>query len=80
MLNCAGPGVPEISVYSTDNNLIETWENNENVVDILKEKTLPRTIRLNVTVEGGYVAQVSLKLPPNLDESGDVKYPMLVNV
>ncbi|CAH1961628.1 unnamed protein product [Acanthoscelides obtectus] len=31
-------------------------------------------------VAGGFKANVMLRLPPNLDESGSTKYPMVVNV
>lgn len=80
VLNCAGPGVPEISIYNESNKFITTWESNEKIVEVLKEKTIPKNIRFNVTLDGGFTAQVNLRLPPNLDQSGNVKYPMLVNV
>lgn len=80
VLNCAGPCVPEISIFNENNKFVTTWETNKKIVDVLKDKTLPTDIRFNVTIDGGFVAQVNLKLPPNLDKSGDVKYPMLVNV
>lgn len=79
VLNCAGPGVPEIAFYSSrDRKLVARWENNGKIVEFVKNKALPKIIRFNVTVDGGYKAQVSLRLPPNMDES--VKYPMIVNV
>lgn len=78
VLNCAGPGVPEIILYNAEGTKIETWENNKMLVDILKGKALPETKRFTFEVADGFQAQVSLKLPPNLNTS--VKYPMLVNV
>lgn len=80
ILNCAGPGVPEMSIWSTPNTSLEVWENNENVVKILHEKSIPVIKRMKFPVAGGFNAEVMLKLPPNMITSGDVKYPMLVNV
>lgn len=78
VLNCAGPGVPEITLYDADGVKIETWENNKILVEMLRGKALPETKRFTFEVADGFQAQVSLKLPPNLNTS--VKYPMLVNV
>ena len=55
-------------------------ESNNEIVDMLKDKVLPTIKRLEVDVPGGFKAQVQLLLPPNLDTSGETKYPLLVNV
>lgn len=46
----------------------------------MADKAVPLIERFTVDVTGGYVAQVQLKLPPNIDKTGETKYPMLVNV
>ncbi|PSN29471.1 Venom dipeptidyl peptidase 4, partial [Blattella germanica] len=79
-LTCAGPGVPEISLFNRQNERQMVLETNEDVRQMLEGKTLPTTKRLEVDVPGGFKAQVQLFLPPNLDTSGKTKYPLLVNV
>lgn len=80
VLNCEGPGVPETSLYSIDDGKIEIWEDNEEMVELIQEKLVPSSQRFNFSVADGFTAQVYLRLPPNLDTSGNTKYPMLVNV
>lgn len=79
-LNCAGPGVPEISVYASNHKKLETWEDNEEVSELVAEKLIPKFEKMEVELAGGFKAQVLLQLPPNLDRSGNVKYPIIVNV
>ena len=55
-------------------------EANDDIREMLKDKSLPSTKLLEVDVPGGFKAQVQLLLPPNLDTSGKTKYPLLVNV
>lgn len=80
VLSCEGPGVPEISVYNINGTKQTTWEDNDDVVELLEDKLVPITERFTVSLADGFVAQVQLKLPPNLDRTGETKYPMLVNV
>lgn len=80
VLSCEGPGVPEISVYSINRTKQATWEDNDDVVELLEDKLVPVTERFTVTLANDFVAQVQLKLPPNFDRTGETKYPMLVNV
>lgn len=80
-LTCDGPGVPEISLYSSKNRIkLETWENNEELLELIEDKLIPITQTFTVPLEDDFEAYVQLKLPPNLDRSGDTKYPMIVNV
>lgn len=80
VLNCEGPGVPETSLYSINNTKLEVWEDNEEMVELIEDKLVPSSQRFNFTIDDGFTAQVYLRLPPNLDTSGNTKYPMLVNV
>lgn len=79
-LNCAGPGVPEVTIYDSNHKKIETWETNEELNELVEEKQMPTIKRFEVDVEGGFKAQVLLQLPPNMDMTGEVKYPMIVDV
>ncbi|KAL0273764.1 UNVERIFIED_CONTAM: hypothetical protein PYX00_006369 [Menopon gallinae] len=45
-----------------------------------KSKTMPVIERISVPVPGGFNAQAVIHLPPGIDKSGNVKYPLLVNV
>jgi dipeptidyl-peptidase-4 len=55
-------------------------ESNNELRQLLQGKVLPTVKRLEVSVPGGFNAQVQLWLPPNIDTSGKTKYPLLVNV
>lgn len=72
-------GVPEVSIYNNTHKQILKWENNIEVLARLDGKQLPITKRLQVPIPGG-LAQVVMYLPPDLDTSGKVQYPLLVNV
>ncbi|XP_023289115.1 venom dipeptidyl peptidase 4 [Orussus abietinus] len=80
VLTCAGPGVPEISIYNENNTKLFTWEDNQQVADLIAQKSQPKVKRFAVKVDGGFEAQVRLLLPPNIDISGSTKHPMLVYV
>ncbi|XP_017784773.1 PREDICTED: venom dipeptidyl peptidase 4 [Nicrophorus vespilloides] len=80
VLQCLGPGIPEVSVFNTTNQRLVTWEENEELTELVNDKAIPIIKRFSFNVAGGFKAQVSLKLPPNMDMSGSTKYPMLVNV
>lgn len=67
-------------MYSINQTRVGLWEDNEEVVELVEDKLVPTIERFTVDVADGYVAHVQLKLPPNLDKSGETKYPMLVNV
>ncbi|KAJ3655173.1 hypothetical protein Zmor_014310 [Zophobas morio] len=79
VLTCAGPDVPHISLYSLEKKVID-WNENKELQELTRTKRLPTSQRMRFDVDGGFKAQVNLKLPPNLDISGNTKYPMLVNV
>lgn len=56
------------------------WERNDAMRQSLAKKALPTKKRMKVPLPGGFEAQVMLWLPPNVDLSGNKKYPMLVDV
>lgn len=57
-----------------------TWEDNRGIYEDIRSRQLPLVERLKVKVPGGFSAAVTLLLPPDIDRSGDIKYPVLVNV
>lgn len=79
-LTCLGPGVPEVTIHGRDHKKLLTWENNAVLHSKVKSKTMPVIERISVPVPGGFNAQAVLYLPPDMDKSGNVKYPLLVNV
>ncbi|XP_018327764.1 venom dipeptidyl peptidase 4 isoform X2 [Agrilus planipennis] len=79
-LKCEGPGVPQISIFRTNNQHVTDWTNGDELKSKLRNKSIPTIKQMSFEVAGGFVAQVLLKLPPNLDTSGNVKYPMVVHV
>ncbi|CAH1108966.1 unnamed protein product [Psylliodes chrysocephalus] len=80
VLNCAGPDVPQISIFTKDGVKVTDWIDNEELASYLKQKEQPTLKKLSLEIADGFTANVVLRLPPNLDTSGNVKYPMLVNV
>lgn len=80
VLTCAGPGVPDISIYNKNSTLLFVWEDNDVVTEIIDERSQPIVQKYKVSVPGGFNAQVRLLIPPGADLSGATKYPMLVYV
>lgn len=79
VLTCAGPNVPQISIHSKDGEVKEVWTTNEELSALIFNKA-PTIKKLSFEVAGGFKANVMLRLPPNIDTSGNTKYPMLINV
>lgn len=52
---------------------------NEQLKDVLSTITLPRVSFIDVPIGNEFKARVRLILPPAVDESADIKYPLLVN-
>ncbi|XP_066587909.1 venom dipeptidyl peptidase 4 isoform X2 [Prorops nasuta] len=80
VLACAGPGVPDISIYTKNQTKVLQWEDNNDVATILADKSQPIVHRYTVPVPGGFNAQVRLLIPPEADLTGSTKYPMVVYV
>lgn len=79
-LTCDGPDVPEVAIYKSNGRKLEIWEDNKQVQSNIEGIALPKTQRLTFKVAGGFTAHAMLLLPPNMDMSGDTKYPMIVDV
>ncbi|KAL7632657.1 UNVERIFIED_CONTAM: hypothetical protein RMT77_017036 [Armadillidium vulgare] len=81
VLSCKGPGIPQITLHRAfDHDRLTLVEDNHEIRSKLQDRQLPLEKRLEIDVEGGFKAQVSLKLPPNYNQSAIRKYPMLVYV
>ena len=80
-LQCATPRTVanRVTIKKTENGEVaEEWFANSHVVENLNALVLPSERNLEVDVAQGFKAQVRLFLPPDLDESGSTKYPMIV--
>ena len=76
---CQGQNIPEsVLRKSQDNSLVFVFEDNLQLEEKLKDKTLPERIDTSVEVEGGFTAPVKIQLPPHMEEG--VAYPVLVYV
>ncbi|CAD6227686.1 GSCOCG00001366001-RA-CDS [Cotesia congregata] len=81
ILTCAGPSVPDISIYNSVNlTRLMTWEDNKLLGNSVAEKSLPLVKRLTVPTQDGFKAQVRLLIPPGADLTGATKYPLLIFV
>ncbi|XP_050306538.1 venom dipeptidyl peptidase 4 isoform X1 [Anthonomus grandis grandis] len=80
IITCNGPDIPHISILSSEGEELLQWTTNEELVELLGGKTLHGRAKFEFNIAGGFTAKVMLKLPPNMDISGNTKYPMLVNV
>ncbi|XP_020798245.1 venom dipeptidyl peptidase 4 isoform X1 [Drosophila serrata] len=87
VITSLGPGIPTTHIYEWKyensqvliSNVLD-WETNEILRGKLKGVALPSHKILTFNIDGGFQAKVLLQLPPNLDTSGNTKYPMLVDV
>uniref|UniRef100_A0A1I8Q502 Venom dipeptidyl peptidase 4 n=1 Tax=Stomoxys calcitrans TaxID=35570 RepID=A0A1I8Q502_STOCA len=87
IITSVGPSIPMTAVYewSVSGNQVSLtklmdWEHNDALREKLKDVALPTHEIITVPISGGFTAKVLLQLPPNLDRSGNTKYPMLVDV
>ncbi|XP_022174012.1 venom dipeptidyl peptidase 4 isoform X2 [Myzus persicae] len=78
-LTCSGPNVPEVKIFKTTGEKALDWETNDNLKDLISPITLPRVSFIDVPIGNEFKARVRLILPPAVDESSDVKYPLLIN-
>lgn len=56
------------------------WETNEHLIRKLDKYLLPEIHLHTIQLNDNFTAKVLLQLPPNMDRSGNKKYPMLVDV
>lgn len=61
-------------------NFVKQWEDNDEFEATTMKKLIPSTQYHEIDLDNGFTAKVSLQLPSPLDESGNRKYPMLVDV
>ncbi|XP_072401301.1 venom dipeptidyl peptidase 4 [Diabrotica undecimpunctata] len=80
VLTCAGPDVPQTIIFDKNDKQTLLWNENKELAAYLHKKQHPVIKKMSFDVAGGFKANVMLRLPPNMDTSGQVKYPMLVNV
>ncbi|XP_076054020.1 venom dipeptidyl peptidase 4-like isoform X3 [Oratosquilla oratoria] len=80
-LTCGGPGIPQVTLHrASDHTRVALLENNNDVRENLIGRALPLVKRLEIEIEGGFKAQVSMKLPPDYNPASSKTYPMLVYV
>ncbi|XP_030385628.1 venom dipeptidyl peptidase 4-like [Scaptodrosophila lebanonensis] len=87
VITSLGPGIPTTAIYEwsyansqvTLTKLLD-WETNAQLRKDLEGVALPTHEIHTFSIEDGFTAKVLLQLPPNLDRSGNTKYPMLVDV
>ncbi|KAG5896521.1 hypothetical protein JTB14_020494 [Gonioctena quinquepunctata] len=77
---CAGPDVPQVNIFSKNGSEVLSWTNNKELATYLKERQTATFKKMSFDIADGMKANVLLRLPPNMDTSGETKYPMLVNV
>ncbi|KAG0710834.1 Prolyl endopeptidase FAP [Chionoecetes opilio] len=81
VLTCNGPGIPQVTIHSAaDHARLLLLEDNQEVRERLLDRSLPLEKRLEIDIEGGFKAQVSMKLPPDYNPTRFQSYPMLVYV
>ncbi|XP_071514680.1 venom dipeptidyl peptidase 4 isoform X3 [Panulirus ornatus] len=81
VLTCGGPGIPQVTLHrASDHTRLMLIEDNQRVRESLLDRSLPLEKRLEIDVEGGFMAQVSMKIPPDYDPTRFQSYPMLVYV
>ncbi|XP_053954142.1 venom dipeptidyl peptidase 4 isoform X2 [Anastrepha ludens] len=86
-ISSEGPGVPMTVIYEwtpeTDRVTLRKlldWELNDELHTKLKSKAMPTHEIHTFPIADNFTAKVMLQLPPNLDRSGNTKYPLLVDV
>lgn len=87
-LTAEGPGIPKTTLYeiSIDSNgtIVKEkkadWELNTELDEKLHDVQLPTIEKDTIDMGNGFSAKVKMLLPPELDRTGDKKYPVLVEV
>ncbi|BES89054.1 dipeptidyl peptidase [Nesidiocoris tenuis] len=77
---CGGPVVPEVTIIKKNGEKVRTWEENGRLKRKLENIIMPVPKYMKVSVAPGMTATVRIFHPPDLDTSGETKYPLLVNV
>ncbi|XP_065332431.1 venom dipeptidyl peptidase 4-like isoform X1 [Cloeon dipterum] len=79
-ITCNGPDVPGVVIFNKNRDRLAVWEENTRLFDFMNTHSRPTSKRLFVDVPGGMQAYAEMLLPPDMDTSGNTKYPMLINV
>ncbi|XP_045111880.1 inactive dipeptidyl peptidase 10-like isoform X1 [Portunus trituberculatus] len=82
VLECQGPDVPRIYLFSTwSNQLIYTLDNYSELRERVEEMALPKTQTFRVELESDnpYTYHVQLLLPPGFRDDEITQYPMVVH-
>lgn len=81
ILQCLGPGIPSVTLYSTrDNRTYVELETNYRVRETIATKALPQVRTFRVPLDDGFEAYVRLYLPPGLRDEEITRYPLVVEV
>lgn len=88
VLTALGPKIPRVDIYSwnvtKDQSIKLTWqyewEANKDISELLEMKKTPRIIHKDILLDSGFTAKVMMAVPPGVDLTGAIKYPMLVDV
>ncbi|XP_067001471.2 venom dipeptidyl peptidase 4 isoform X2 [Anabrus simplex] len=81
MLNCAGPDIPEITIYDKSHTRVAVWDGHQELrAALLQVMDLPTKQYLQVPLEDGSMCQVQLTLPLDYNPKRNTQYPLLVHV
>ncbi|XP_063708670.1 venom dipeptidyl peptidase 4-like [Culicoides brevitarsis] len=90
ILSFKGPHLPRDYLFSWTLNdttgliklqKVKNWQENSHLEPILLEKSIPSTEFHEIPITGeNFTAKVMLQVPHDIDRSGKLKYPMLVDV
>ncbi|KAL5290049.1 DPP10 family protein [Megaselia abdita] len=87
VITSLGPNIPLTSVhrwsYKENNIILEKildWERNDRLQNNIGGTKLPTTEIHEFEIGNGFTGKALISLPPNMDRSGAIKYPMLVDV
>ncbi|XP_072941635.1 venom dipeptidyl peptidase 4 [Epargyreus clarus] len=78
-VNCAGPNIPQTFIYDTNNTNMFTWDDNQEIANLVSTRETPNIIRMSVPVAAGLPeADVHIQVPSDYERRTNV--PILVYV
>nr|XP_045583917.1 dipeptidyl peptidase 4-like [Procambarus clarkii] len=81
VLECEGPGVPHTVLYSIlEEEVLLYIDNSTRLQKLSSQMAWPQRKDYRVKLEGGFVAQVRLSIPPEFTEEEAFIYPVVVRV
>ncbi|GBP03076.1 Venom dipeptidyl peptidase 4 [Eumeta japonica] len=79
VVNCGGPGIPQVLIYDSDGTLSRSWDENTAVAEQLQGGSLPLILQRSVPVADGLPeAAVHIQVP--VDYQSRTNVPLLVYV